>query len=326
MKKGFFISCIIVVIGIVLWQTEWHTVALKKAKSFQGSYIVKIGRDRITVNDLHRDYLISTSGIERPISANSQSLIKKSVLKSLILRRLQLIEIKRNKFNLSDKERENAFQNLISNVKSKRVRSIQLAKIRDIEGLKEKVGDEATIEKYIQKVVFAPIQVDAKEVQLSFNKNSLGYVRPERVRVRQIVVDAEEYANEIYRDVKRNRRKPGYFSKKARMISVTPEAQKGGDLGFFARGDMPPIFNVAFSMRNRQIKGVIKSQYGYHIIQRTDHQNAKRLKFDEAKPKITETLIKEKKRIAYRKWLDLLLRKTPITYNNDYISLKSELL
>ena len=38
-------------------------------------------------------------------------------------------------------------------------------------------------------------------------------------------------------------------------------------LGRIKRGDMPRFFDVAFQMRRGQISGVLKSIYGFHIIQ-----------------------------------------------------------
>ena len=60
------------------------------------------------------------------------------------------------------------------------------------------------------------------------------------------------------------------FSTLARLYSEDPEsARKGGDLGFFGRGEMVSEFStVAFNMTDPdKISKIVETEYGYHIIQ-----------------------------------------------------------
>ena len=60
------------------------------------------------------------------------------------------------------------------------------------------------------------------------------------------------------------------FSTLAILYSEDPgSARKGGDLGFFGRGEMVPEFStVAFNMTDpNRISKIVETEYGYHIIQ-----------------------------------------------------------
>jgi len=60
------------------------------------------------------------------------------------------------------------------------------------------------------------------------------------------------------------------FGAVAQEVSKCPSRDKGGDLGFFGRGQMVPEFDhVAFSLEENQLTGPVKTQFGFHIIQRT---------------------------------------------------------
>lgn len=59
------------------------------------------------------------------------------------------------------------------------------------------------------------------------------------------------------------------FSTIATLYSEDPgTAKKGGELGFFSRGEMVSEFeNAAFALQDGEVSPVIETQYGFHIIQ-----------------------------------------------------------
>jgi peptidyl-prolyl cis-trans isomerase D len=70
---------------------------------------------------------------------------------------------------------------------------------------------------------------------------------------------------------------PGMFMMLAMSNSDDSSAQQGGDLGFFGPGQMVKPFND-FTFGNPIGKiGLVETQFGYHIIQVTDKQDAVRL-------------------------------------------------
>ena len=57
------------------------------------------------------------------------------------------------------------------------------------------------------------------------------------------------------------------FEDLAKRFSKCPSASKGGNLGWFKKGDMVPEFEKAvFEGQPGEIVGPVKSQFGYHII------------------------------------------------------------
>lgn len=59
------------------------------------------------------------------------------------------------------------------------------------------------------------------------------------------------------------------FSMLATLYSQDPaSAKKGGEVGFFTRGDMVPEFEAAaFALKPGEVSPIIKTRYGYHILQ-----------------------------------------------------------
>ncbi len=57
------------------------------------------------------------------------------------------------------------------------------------------------------------------------------------------------------------------FSEMAKKFSICPSGKKGGDLGWFSRGQMVREFeNAAFDGEKGAIVGPVKTQFGWHLI------------------------------------------------------------
>jgi peptidyl-prolyl cis-trans isomerase D len=80
------------------------------------------------------------------------------------------------------------------------------------------------------------------------------------------------------------------FAELAKTFSSdTFSAENGGDLGWFGKGIMDPAFeDAAFSLANKgDVSGVVKSEFGYHIIKLTDVKPEQVNSFENVKQEIT---------------------------------------
>ena len=90
------------------------------------------------------------------------------------------------------------------------------------------------------------------------------------VRASHILVSNIYQAEQIRRDIVDGN---GSFEEYARLYSKCPSGQKGGDLGYFRRGQMVPQFEVAaFNLPVGEISKPVWTQFGWHLIKVTDRR------------------------------------------------------
>ena len=87
------------------------------------------------------------------------------------------------------------------------------------------------------------------------------------IRCAHILVEKESLAKEILEKIKKGES----FSKLAEQYSIDGSRRRGGDLGAFSKGVMVrPFEDAAFALQKGEVSGLVKTQFGYHIIKRLE--------------------------------------------------------
>ena len=154
------------------------------------------------------------------------------------------------------------------------------------------------------------VNVSDDDIKQYYNQHADQYKLPERVHVRHILVKtptpaadgkvdqkALDAAKSKAEDLLKQIQNGANFEELAKKNSDDPgSAAKGGELPAFQHGAMVPEFEkAAFALQNKgQLSGLVKSQYGFHIIQLIDKQPAHTKSLDEVKAEIVPTVKQQK--------------------------------
>jgi foldase protein PrsA len=167
----------------------------------------------------------------------------------------------------------------------------------------------------IEKAVAPQVHVTDADVAAYFAKNHTLLDKPAQVRARHILVADEPTAEMIYKKLKAG----GDFIALARQYSTdTSTKDKGGELGYFGRGQMVPAFqDAAFALPVGAISQPVKSPFGWHIIQVEDRKPATKATLAGSAAQIRETLTQQQQAQQVPIFLQQLRAKAKITVYDD---------
>ncbi len=173
---------------------------------------------------------------------------------------------------------------------------------KDVQDLITAARRKIIVAKLLENEVDKKIQITPDDVLKYYESRRDEFMTPVLMRASHILVKTEEQAKAIKAAIDGG----ADFEEVARKESLDATAIRGGDLGFFQKGQFVPEFEEAvFIMKKGQISDPVRSQFGYHIIKLTDKAEPTLRDFRSVRNSIQERLLNEKRAVLLR---DLLTR------------------
>ncbi len=175
---------------------------------------------------------------------------------------------------------------------------------------KNKAGFRVPEKARVKYIIFDPktfeqkVDVSDKEIEEYYEQDMEQFFEPEQVKAKHILLIVKKDASE--KEVAETRKKAldildqlnkgEKFETLAKKYSEDPSsAEKGGDLGYFKKGQMvKPFEETAFSLKPGETSSPVRTQFGFHIIQVEDKKQARTKPLEEVKSEIEEDIRKEK--------------------------------
>jgi peptidyl-prolyl cis-trans isomerase C len=187
--------------------------------------------------------------------------------------------------------------------------------------IKFQITRAMAIRDLVEKDITKNINISDEETKAYYDKNPEAFKQTEEVKASHILikVDADAdaskkaMAREKIEKVQAKLKNGEDFSTLAKEYSEGPSNVKGGDLGYFKRGQMvKPFEETAFNLQPNEISGVVETQFGYHLIKIYDKKPEGTITYKDAKDKISQYLKQEKGKAEIRKYIDKLKEKAEI--------------
>ncbi len=253
--------------------------------------LVTVNGKAITQQAVNTELMNATQGRFNQVPAEKQAEFRQQVLQQLIGKELIYGDAKKTGV-LKTKEYKEEYKKL-----------------------EERMKKELAIRVWQKKVV-DDIKISDITLKDYYNKNKEEFNEKEAVHARHILVKEEVDAKVIINELKplSGQKLQAKFEELAKSRSTGPSGSKGGDLGFFAQGQMVPAFNdKVFTMNVGTITMTpVKTQFGYHIIYLQEKNNAATKSFKDVKPSIEQRLKMEKFKSVMQSKMAALQKKATI--------------
>lgn len=248
--------------------------------------------------------------------------LKKKILEQMIDEKILIQEAKRKKVKVNSKEIQDGIGEIRKRFGTEEEYNQELARQGlSEEKFREQVKEQLMVIKLIDQEIKAKVVSPTDtEIEDFYKQNESEMVEPEQVRARHILIKVDENTDknkalrrirEILKEVKKGETSFAEFAKK---YSEGPSAPRGGDLGFFIRGQMVREFeDAAFALKVGEISDVVETEYGYHIIQCIEKKASEKKSLEEVRDYLRNFIFQKRMEEQYEKWLRTLRDKASIT-------------
>ena len=258
------------------------------AKKEDSKVLVTIDNDKMTVQEFNKELDKIPVNMKMLVATQSG---KKSYLDKLVVKKLLLREAGKEKM---DTEKE--FQERLADIK-----------------------DQLLIESLLKKKIAADAKISDDDLKKYYEANKESFKREREISTRHILLKTEEEAKQVQGKLIKGED----FIELAKKYSIDPNAgATGGEIGFHPKGSLVPEYEAAAFKLTKvgQVSGIIKTQFGYHIIRLEGTKPPSYVPFDEVKDFIKQKILQEKQSELLEKYIDSLKKSAKITINEALLN------
>jgi peptidyl-prolyl cis-trans isomerase SurA len=248
----------------------------------------------------------------------------RKVLERLIEEKLIDQEVKKSGFKVSGKEVEGTIEGIKrkNGINQEQFERLLAAEGLTFEAFKKDVEKKLLRSKLVNWAVKVEHKVGEKELRDFYQKNQDRYRINESYRPSHIlfVVPKEATSDQIRQVRKRCQevleriKKGDDFGELARRYSEDASSAKdGGDLGYFKRGELlPALEKEAIRLQVGEVSGIIRTDFGFHLLKLFDRRGGKPPPFEEIREKVQADCYEKEMEKALQQFLTKLKERSVI--------------
>jgi len=293
-----------------------------------GDLIVEVNGVKLTQDQLTADINGRLDPLKDRMPADRLEQLKgqmhDKMVDDFITRTLIRQEAEKQKMSVTDEETDQAIKDFEKSLPE----GMTIDSALQMSGMtKDKMRQDISFSLLAKKLIDSQVKPGPaptdEDVKNYYATNKQKYESAESVHARHILIKTDEKDSAEVKAEKKKKiealqkklSKGEDFSQLAKDNSDCPSKAKGGDLGTFTRGRMvKPFEDAAFGQKVNEIGPVIETQFGYHIIQVLEHNQASTKQLEEVKDQIKEKIVQKSKNDATQQYIEGLKAKAKIVY------------
>ncbi len=276
--------------------------------------VARVGESEIKEGQLLS--VLAQRGVPRIPDLASRKVVARTILDGLVEEELLVVGAARAGINVSDDDVEQEIRSRAEGYPAGMFQRVLVAEQLTIDDLRAKVRRRMLGDAFLRARLASAAQVKDADVRARYEADVKAVVRPPAVRARQILVRTEEEAEHLVEEL---RLKKTTFESAAAKYSAAPEAHQGGDLGWFAAGELPQVYDLCFLLEPGQVSAVVASEFGFHIFQVVDRRTEGPEPFESARARLEADIGRERQTAAMKAVLDELKSTNPVVVNDKAV-------
>ena len=317
--KRFYV--LVVIIAMVLFATQ----ACKKGeeKLPEGTVAVVNGQI-VTQEDFDTQLSLVQQRFPNIDQTNDEQLaeVKKEVLEGLINQKVLYQESEKKGIEVSEAAIDERLVAMRKRFPDEEGFKGMLDKMRLTEdSLRVQLRQGLAIQELITREVLSSIEISDKETKDYYDGNADLFKQPEKIQASHILIKIETGASEAekaealkkIKRIQKELKAGGDFAELAKKHSQCPSSSKGGDLGYFARGQMvKPFEDAAFSLKPGEVSDIVETSFGYHLIKAGERQPEGRTEYKDVKDKLLQYLKRVKTEEEGKEYIEKLKKSAKV--------------
>lgn len=277
--------------------------------------VIVVGSRQITTDQLKKDLEFISADMDVP--DHDRNRIREQVLELVIDQYLILEYGRKMGISVSENEVQSVLRDIKKGYTEGAFKDALLRGYVDLEQWEDRVREQFLVNKVIKEVTENIMLPDYKDIKRYFEDNRDEFKSPKMLEFRQIVTRSGEEADALL-----NRLNNGEdMHELAKKYSIGPEAEKGGTVGWVARGDLEgSMEKVLFSMPRGKTSPVVKTPYGFHIFQVLSVRPEGGKQLPEVIQEIESKLLSQRRELFFKKWLSELRSQFEIKINQEMLN------
>jgi len=295
-------------------------------KTFPEGAAAVVNGETVMEADLIKEienYKQAMSSQGQPVQED-EMVIKTQALDSLIVRTILLQEAKTQNIVATDDFVDTQISQLTQQYGGEeQFNSMLEQQGLTIDFVKEQVSTSYIINTLIEEKTQSDVTVKEDEIAQFYSENPQYFEQPEQIQASHILIIVKEEATDAdkvaaktkIKDIQKRVTNGLDFAEAAKTYSDGPSGPKGGDLGFFGKGQMVPTFEAAaYALAINEVSDIVETQFGYHLIKLVGRKEAGTVSIDEVHDEISSFLKQSKGDKAVEAYIESLKTSAEIIY------------
>ena len=288
--------------------------------------VARVNQEVITLTDLNREERILRAGIQErvqdPEAREAQFQQQRRTLLSTLIQNKMLVQ-RAEEFGMTSE----VDQDVVATVERMMEESgIPSAEVLDqylrqqgssLDEYRQSLRERMIIDSLIQQFVYSRITLLTPEIEQYYREHIDRFTQPARVALKEILLlsegkgegELEAKADELLSQLKGG----ASFEDLARLHSEGHTAQRGGDIGEFARGAMASeIEEAVFELNEGEISDLIRTEYGLLIMKVVTKTPPVQQPLEAVRGQISQELYRIKAQPQMKEFIDEVRQQTYI--------------